>query len=142
MSLDELTKKNLEESGAMPVRDTDKQGDGRGNSSGRKSTPFYGGVIVGGLLAGALYFGYQTAVKEITRFRIFHVQISGGKDAAKQYALDLWKEIHPQEETWFGNIIYHGKKQGVVDYLGYTTLKELQQRQQPTTPVKPGKGSL
>lgn len=147
MTIDELTREDSGTEKGIPIsaiRDTDRQGGGGENSGGRRREPtsFYYGVITGGLLAGALYFGYQTAVKEITHFRIYDVQMSDGKDAAKQYALDLWKEIHPQKETWFRNIIYHGKKRGVLDYLGYKAIEELQQRQQPTTSVKPGKDSL
>lgn len=142
MTIDELIRENPSNEKKIAVKDTERQGDGRGNSGGRRRIPFYSGVITGGLLAGALYFGYQAIVQVKTDFGIYGVQISDGRNAAKQYALDLWKEIHPQKETWFRNIIYHGKKRAVLDYLGYRKLEEMQQRPQPTTPLKPGKGSL
>lgn len=145
MSLDELTKKNFDESGARPVRDADRQGDSGGNSGGRRPGSLYWRVIASGFLAGVLYYGYQVTERLVTDLRIARVRVYDGKEAANRYALQLWEETYPgREETFLRNAFHPGKREALLKYFGYRKLEEMKsgENQQPTTPTKSQKDSL
>lgn len=119
MSIDERIQTDASAYIDQPMPSLTQEGGGSRRWGGIKEI-----TIIGALLVGA-YLTFHATYEVITDLRIYHVQNNRGKAAAIEYARGLWKEIHPLEETFTGNVLNPGKKSAVLEYLGYQKLDEM-----------------
>ncbi len=70
------------------------------------------------------YLAVQITSYWVTDISIRRVQIELGKPAAVEYARDKWRKIYPHGETFVGNMLYAGRKNAVLEYLGHRKLDE------------------